>query len=86
LPDKFVRIRHFGMLGSRQKNKNVESARKLLGSQMRVEVVKSENYKELLARVVGVDIDKCASCDTGKMMIAQTFLPHLPHKRRLDTS
>lgn len=87
LPEKFVRIRHFGFLGSRQKSKNIETTRKLLCARPHAEPLVPENYKELLARVVGVDIDQCDCCKTGKMKIVETFLPHrLLRRSRLDTS
>jgi hypothetical protein len=86
LPDKFVRIRHFGFLGSRQKKKNIETARRLLQSAA-ITVVKEEDYKALLKRVVGVDIDACPKCAKGKLTIVQTIFAH-PCLRpfRSDTS
>jgi hypothetical protein len=86
LPDKFVRIRHFGFLGSRQKKKNIETARRLLNARA-VEVIKDNDYKQLLKRIVGVDIDACPSCQTGKLIKVQIIPAHpVLHRPGRDTS
>lgn len=87
LPEKFVRIRHFGFLGSRQKKKNIELARTYLGSSQNIEVIKDEDYKKLLQRLVGVDITQCPCCKTGKLVEVAEILPHKNLRRRWrDTS
>jgi hypothetical protein len=87
LPAKFVRIRHFGFLGSRFKQQNIDTARKCLGAKLHVEVVKDEDYKQLLLRLVGHDVTKCPCCKAGRMVEVATLLPH-PEllKTRRDTS
>lgn len=87
LPQKFVRIRHFGFLGSRQKQKNIEIARNCLGSPRNVEVVKDEDYIKLFQRLVGVDVTKCPCCKTGILTEVTEVLPHRNlRRRRKDTS
>lgn len=76
LPNKFVRIRHFGFLGSRQKAKNIEIARECLKVKSRIEIVKDEDYKQLLKRLIGVDVTACPCCKNGKMLEVETLLPH----------
>lgn len=87
LPPKFVRIRHFGLLGSRLKQQNIDSARKCLGVRSKIEVVKNEDYKQLLLRLVGHDVTKCPCCKAGRMIEVATLLP-LPalFQARRDTS
>ena len=84
LPNKFVRIRHFGFLGSRKKQKNIAVARVCLGSPSGVEVIKDEDYKQMLKRLVGVDVTQCPRCRLGKMHEVATLLSPLRFRR--DTS
>ena len=68
LPNRFVKIRHYGLLGNRNRKNNLLMCRKHLrcvhdaGDQ---EV--SETWQELLFRIAGVDITKCPVCDKGRM-------------------
>lgn len=75
LPDKFVRIRHFGFLGSRNKKKNLETARKLLNVKTCVEIIKDEDFNQLLLRVTGVNVMACPNCSTGTLIAIETILP-----------
>lgn len=87
LPEKFVRIRHFGLLGSRQKNKNIETARRLLGSKTTTKTPPPEDFKQLLLRIVGCDKDKCPRCDHGKLVTVEIILSHpILRRRAADTS
>lgn len=87
LPAKFVRIRHFGFLGSRLKQQNIEIARKLLNVKSSVEVIKDENYKQLLLRLVGHDVTVCPCCNAGRMIEVATLLPFPDlFRARRDTS
>lgn len=87
LPSKFVRIRHFGFLGSRQKKKNIEIARSALQCSKTIEIIKDEDYKQLLQRLAGVDITQCPCCKTGTMIEIAEINPHRNLDRtRRDTS
>jgi hypothetical protein len=87
LPTKFVRIRHLGFLGSRQKSKNIEMARRLLGVPTTIETIKHEDFKQLLLRVAGHDIDQCPCCPHGKLKTIETLLPWLVRRQpKRDTS
>jgi hypothetical protein len=87
LPAKFVRLRHYGFLSSRNKQKNIESAKKALGRESRIEVIQDEDYKSLLKRLTGIDVNVCPCCKTGSLVIVGELLPH-PNlcRRRRDTS
>jgi len=76
LPNKFVRIRHFGFLGSRQKKKHIETARNCLMVKSRIEIVKGEDYKQLLLRLTGHDVTTCPSCKAGKLIEVGIILAH----------
>jgi hypothetical protein len=86
LPEKFVRIRHFGFLGSRQKERNIAAARLCLGITERVEVIKGEDYKQLLKRLVGVDVTSCPCCKQGQLIQVAEILPHWKLEIKRDTS
>ena len=87
LPNKFVRIRHFGFLASRSKKKNLETARKLLGVKASVEVIKEEDFKQLLFRVTGVNVTACPCCPLGNLIAIETVIQHLMLQRsKRDTS
>ena len=88
LPRKFVRIRHFGLLGSRDKQKKIEHARQLLGAR-RMEIVQDQDFKQMLQRLTGTDITKCPKCKTGQLEEIETILPHPKLRARMgrrDTS
>jgi hypothetical protein len=86
LPGKFVRIRHFGFLGSRNKQKNIQTARDCLNVQSKIEVVKDEDYKQLLLRLVGVDVTACPCCKQGRMIEVAVINPHLNLIKKRNTS
>ena len=86
LPGKFVRLRHYGFLGSKCKEKYLETARAILNAR-KVERVKDENWKALLNRLTGVDISLCPCCKKGSLIETATVLPHGNlRKRKLDSS
>ena len=82
LPGKFIRIRHFGLLGSRGKKKNIETARKLLGMESAVEVIKPEDFKQFLTRIIGVNLDTCTQCKKGNLIKIELILPHPAMRKR----
>ncbi len=87
LPGKFVRIRHFGFLGSRNKQKNIQMAREYLSVKSpEIEIIKGENYKQLLKRLVGVDVSICPHCKIGEMNEVEKIQTHLNLLMRRNTS
>jgi hypothetical protein len=78
LPDRFVKIRHYGLLSNRGRKKKLLCCQKLLG------VLKSdepretiqETWEELLTRITGIDPRVCPFCGQGKM-IPRENLPAL---------
>lgn len=77
LPKAFVRIRHFGLFGSRLKQKKISLVRDLQGIKKEVQTVLEESWKTLLKKVCAIDADKCPSCKTGLLVTARIFLPTL---------
>ena len=76
LPNRFVKIRYYGLLGNRNRRVILDQCRKLL----RIAVIQvnkeyvSETWQEFLLRVCGVDIMKCPFCEKGKMLRREILL------------
>ncbi len=73
LPSGFMRIRHYGFLGSAGKAKNLAEIRRLIGAEPQPVIVKKSTTIELLKSLTGIDISVCPKCQAGKMKIAATF-------------
>lgn len=75
LPAKFVRIRHYGMLSSRNKAILLNQAKIDLGLEKWTKQPKL-NAKELLEKKYNVCFDSCPLCKEGVMLIILPFLPN----------
>ena len=75
LPQKFMKIRHYGILASRVKPKL-----KLLQIMMGILKPKKEkrDWKEITKTKMGFDVDACPCCKTGKMQRIMSFNAHAP--------
>ena len=69
LPEKFVKIRHYGFLGTRNKKTKLVQCKKLLGEEVTAEEdgPDKESWEELLERITGIDPRTCPECGKGKM-------------------
>lgn len=78
LPDRFVKIRHYGLLGSRKRKANIGLCRKLLGvdKPQNDDNAISETWQELMLRVSGIDVAKCPVCQKGKMHATGVLQPY----------
>ncbi len=72
LPDGLVKIRHYGLLGNRNKRKNLARCRDILG--VTAKATEREPWETLLKRLTGIDIMECPHCH-GRMGKRQIFLP-----------
>ena len=61
LPDRFVKIRHYGLLGNRSRTKDLEVCRTALGMLAPAEKP-SQTWQEMLYAVTGIDIMECPLC------------------------
>lgn len=68
IPRGFMRIRHYGFLSSRGKEKDLENCRAALGLKENREPAKKISAEEFLKKLTGVDILKCPCCFIGKMI------------------
>jgi hypothetical protein len=69
LPERYVRIRHFGLLANRNRKDNITVCRKIIGAGKTVtkENTKQETWREQLLRICGIDVTACPVCQKGRM-------------------
>jgi hypothetical protein len=69
LPERYVRIRHFGLLANRNRKDNISACRESLGTGQTVakENIKRETWQEQLLRICGIDVTICPICQKGRM-------------------
>jgi len=76
LPDRFVRIRYYGLLANAQRSKNLERCRVLLHQEppqkARTEEP-PETWQEHLERLTGIDPLSCPVCGKGRLKLLQTL-------------
>jgi hypothetical protein len=77
LPDRFVKIRHYGLIANRRRKDNIALCRELLGSCTIVTKDKDTpiTWQELLLKVSGVDLTKCPVCQKGTMVRVEVLHP-----------
>ena len=61
-PKKFVRIRHYGLLSSRNKNKKITLCRNLLGCKKYISRLKDLDAPTIIRFLYKKDVCKCTSC------------------------
>lgn len=77
LPDRFVKIRYYGLLGSRNRKVNLTRCRELLGVCINKtkDIDVPETWQELLLRTSGIDLMKCPVCGKGRMYRKEILQP-----------
>jgi hypothetical protein len=86
LPDSYVRIRHFGLLASRSKGRDLARCRQLLGQPPPPATEPDMSTRELMIQLTGSDPAACPCCHCGTMrpvyelppFYRQASLPPLP--------
>lgn len=75
-PKRFVRIRHYGLLSSRNKNRKITMCRNLLGCKKYLSRLKNLDTPAIIRLLYNKDVCKCASCG-GKIIPLSTnaFIP-----------
>ena len=61
-PKRFVRIRHYGLLSSRNKNKKIALCRNLLGCRKYISRLKDLDAPAIIKFLYNKDVCKCSSC------------------------
>lgn len=75
LPRQYMRIRHFGMLGSRLKKMKISIVRQLQGVKEKVTQTADQCWKALLKKTTGIVADLCPHCKTGSLQIVARLWP-----------
>jgi len=80
LPGGFMRVRHYGLLANRQKNKKLVRCQELLGDRPSAPLAprSGESIPERIKRLTGVDITRCPVCGTGPMRIIERLAAVAP--------
>lgn len=73
-PKRFVRIRHYGILASRNKKKLITLCRNLLGCRAYLSQLKDKAGPEIIKQLWGVDICKCRHCG-GRIVSHHKVIP-----------
>jgi len=74
VPDSYMRIRHFGFLANRNKERDLGRCRELLGVAHQIPdstQASSANTKELMLQLTGLDLTKCPCCPRGTMVVVE---------------
>ena len=80
-PKRFVRIRHYGLLSSRNKKKKITLCRNILGCKKYISKLKDMDAPAIIRLLYNKDICKCSSCG-GKIIplpTEQHFIKPKPH-------
>jgi len=77
LPRQFIRIRHFGLLGSRLKKTTIAIILRLLGVKEKVIETLVQTWKELLEKSTGINVDLCPNCQKGSLVESWRVVPSL---------
>jgi hypothetical protein len=77
LPDGFVKIRHYGILGNRSRKSKLAWSMKLLGANPLNQNPEKhrEPWQDLLERITGIDPRVCPCCGKGKMVLKEVLNP-----------
>lgn len=76
LPDRFVKIRHYGILGNRCRKEKLTKCRELLAcAEQNKAEEKIETWQEALLRLTGFDVAKCPACGERAMRTVKIMQP-----------
>jgi hypothetical protein len=68
LPERFVRIRHYGFLANRNRSANLTTIRQLMGLPHPSEAAIAA-VEVMIEKLTGIDITVCPGCRKGKMRL-----------------
>lgn len=76
LPEKFVKVRYYGLLANRNSKSMLSQCRRLLAVNVKVRNKNvTETWQEFLIRVCRIDLIKCPFCKKGRMVRKEIILP-----------
>ena len=89
VPGGFVRIRHFGFLANRTRQAKLARCREVLAQPPAPPARPIESAPALILRLTGIDIERCAVCQQGRLRLTEILTPTPPSTRPvsvMDTS
>jgi hypothetical protein len=85
LPPKFVKMRHYGFLSSRAKQKlKIEQMKQGISTAKKSSKIEKKGYKEITKNQLGFDVDQCVCCKKGRMITVMQFMANAPPKQIND--
>jgi hypothetical protein len=82
LPTRFVRMRHYGFLSNRAKQKKLALCRHLLGGKAPADEPKPKSWQQLIEKLTGGDPLLCPACRKARMTMVLE-IPRPSHYRRV---
>ncbi len=84
LPDRFVKIRHFGILSNCNRKTKLRKCQQILNVEPCTEQKSNKSWEELYFELTGKDLCLCPNCEKGKMVRKESLYPiRPPHLKRL---
>jgi hypothetical protein len=82
LPDRFVRIRYYGLLANRRRQENLSLCRRLLKHKPipKTLLAAESSWQELLQKITGVDPTLCPACGQDRLHLLQAVPPSRDHQ------
>jgi len=84
VPEKFMRIRHFGFLSNASKAKSIAIIREVLDYDPKVKDEK--DTETLIMEIIGIDVNICHRCKKGKFHVVEIIPPYKFSDVMYDTS
>ncbi len=81
LPSGFMRVRYFGFLANRSKEKRLRRCRELLGLDPALPTLQEKSAVDLMRELTGADLSRCPACGKGTLVFVEEIPPS-----RLDSS
>jgi hypothetical protein len=76
LPDRFQRIRYYGLFGNRYRQEKLARCRQVLGMAPPVEATPPADYQDQHEQLTGSSLRECPVCHRGRMLMAETLTAH----------
>jgi hypothetical protein len=86
LPDRFQRIRYYGLLGNRHRGEKLARCRALLGMPEPEPDDTVKDYRDRCEELTGMSLWECPVCRHGRMIQVAVLQPGAPHPCIQDTS
>jgi hypothetical protein len=73
LPKGFVKIRNYGILSNRMKNKKLNIIRKLIGGQIFTSKLKGLKMAEVMMKLYGINLKTCPACNSSRYVTQNSY-------------